>query len=157
MKVKDFMIKDVITVKENTTVKELLEILVSHRIGGVPVIDAENKLVGVISDGDVIRYLKPSSQTVFDMFSIVMVSEREKLTDKLQYALEKPVSIMMKKKDIKTIEPDCELDDALRIFSNYHFKKIPVLDDSKTVVGVISRGDLLRHITNEMILRNRTL
>lgn len=151
------MIRDVISVKENTSVKELLELLVSHRIGGVPVVDSENRLVGVISDGDVIRFLKPNTHTVFDMFAIVMVSEPEKLTDKLQYALEKSVSNIMKRKDIKTIEPDCELDDALRLFSKYHFKKIPVVDTSNTVVGVISRGDLLRHITNEIILRDRTV
>ncbi|WP_010095656.1 CBS domain-containing protein [Ornithinibacillus scapharcae] len=157
MKVKEFMITDVISIKENTSIKELLEILVSYRIGGVPVVDSNNKLVGVVSDGDVIRYLKPNSQTVFDMFSIVMVSEPEKLTDKLQYALEKPVSIMMKRKDIKTIDAECELDDALRLFSKYHFKKIPVLDNTETVIGVISRGDLLRHITNEIILRDNSL
>ncbi|WP_096269773.1 CBS domain-containing protein [Paucisalibacillus globulus] len=156
MKVRDFMIQDVITVTEGTTIRELLEILVTHKIGGVPVVSKENKLVGMISDGDVIRYLKPNSRTVFDMFAIVMVNEQEKLTDKLGYSLEKNVSNLMKTKDIKTVKPDSDLDTALAIFSRHHFKKIPVLDREDKVVGVISRGDLLRHITMEIINKEKT-
>ncbi|MBC5636083.1 CBS domain-containing protein [Ornithinibacillus sp. BX22] len=151
MLIKEFMISDVISVKEDTTLKALLKLLVSHKIGGVPVVNEDNVLVGVISDGDVIRYLKPNSRTIFDMFAVVMVNEQEKLTDKLQYALTKPVSSMMKTKDIKTLRPNHDIDDALRMFSHYRFKKIPVIDSAKKVVGVVSRGDLLRHITNELI------
>ncbi|WP_042144597.1 CBS domain-containing protein [Paucisalibacillus sp. EB02] len=156
MQVKDFMIRDVISVTEGTTIRELLEILVNHKIGGVPVISNENKLVGMISDGDVIRYLKPNSRTVFDMFAIIMVNEQEKLTDKLGYSLEKNVSNLMKTRDIKTVKPESDLDIALAIFSKHHFKKIPVVDREDKVVGVISRGDLLRHITMEIINKEKT-
>jgi CBS domain-containing protein len=156
MQVHDFMIRDVITVTEETTVRELLEILVNHKIGGVPVVNIDNKLVGMISDGDVIRYLRPNSRTVFDMFAVIMVNEQEKLSDKLGYTLEKSISNMMNTKDIKTVKPDSDLDDVLEIFSRHHFKKIPVLDSQQKVIGVISRGDLLRHITKEIIGKGKT-
>jgi CBS domain-containing protein len=156
MQVHDFMIRDVITVTEETTVRELLEILVNHKIGGVPVVNIDNKLVGMISDGDIIRYLRPNSRTVFDMFAVIMVNEQEKLSDKLGYTLEKSISNMMNTKDIKTVKPDSDLDDVLEIFSRHHFKKIPVLDSQQKVIGVISRGDLLRHITKEIIGKGKT-
>ncbi|GIO26274.1 CBS domain-containing protein [Ornithinibacillus bavariensis] len=151
MKIQDFMISDVISVKEDTTVKELLQILVNNKIGGVPVVNNDNVLVGVISDGDVIRYLQPSNRNVFDMFSVILFSDREELVDKLTYALKNPVKRMMRTRDLKTLHPNNKLDEALQIFARYHFKKIPVIDDSHRVVGVISRGDLLRHITNHLI------
>jgi CBS domain-containing protein len=151
MKIKDFMISDVISVKEDTTVRELLKILVKNKIGGVPVVNNDNVLVGVISDGDVIRYLQPSNRNVFDMFSVILISDREQLEDKLTYALEKPVKKMMRTRDIKSLQPNNKLDEALQIFARHHFKKIPVLDDNGRVVGVISRGDLLREITNHLI------
>ncbi|GGA62091.1 CBS domain-containing protein [Ornithinibacillus halotolerans] len=151
MKIKDFMIPDVISVKEQTTVKELLELLVEKKIGGVPVVNEDNTLVGVISDGDVIRYLKPNSRAVFDMFAIIMVNEQENLLEKLSYTLSKSVSNMMKTRDIITLHPDNKLEDAFSIFAKYHFKKIPITDENKRVVGVISRGDLLRHVTNTII------
>lgn len=53
------MITKVFTIKPSNTVKELLDILNSNRIGGVPVVDDQNHLVGMISDGDVLRYLAP--------------------------------------------------------------------------------------------------
>ncbi|WP_026907618.1 CBS domain-containing protein [Paucisalibacillus globulus] len=156
MQVHDFMIRDVITVTEETTVRELLEILVNHKIGGVPVVNIDNKIVGMISDGDVIRYLRPNSRTVFDMFALIMVNEQEKLSDKLGYTLDKTISNMMNTKDIKTVKPDSDLDDVLEIFSRHHFKKIPVLDGQQKVIGVISRGDLLRHITKDIIGKGKT-
>lgn len=59
LKVKDFMIKDVVSIKPDTTIKELLKLLSDHRIGGVPVVDDQDKLIGMVSDGDIIRYLTP--------------------------------------------------------------------------------------------------
>lgn len=73
MKAKDFMIQDVISVKPDTTVKELLALFVERHIGGVPVLDEESKLLGMVSDGDVIRYLSPREQAVRDLFYTVYV------------------------------------------------------------------------------------
>nr|MDP5194014.1 CBS domain-containing protein [Neobacillus sp. 179.-C4.2 HS] len=53
------MIRKVFTVKPSNTIKELLGILNSNRIGGVPVVDDKGQLVGMVSDGDVLRYLAP--------------------------------------------------------------------------------------------------
>lgn len=152
MKIKDFMIKDVISVTRGTTVKELLQTLVDKKIGGVPVIDADNKLLGVISDGDVIRYLQPKGRTVYDMFSLVLVSEKEELAYKLGYSISHPVEEIMRKKNIYTAHPDDNIEKALSIFSRYHFKKIPVVNKDNKVVGVVSRGDLINFITTHLIV-----
>lgn len=152
MKIKDFMIKDVISVMKDTTVKELLQILVEKKIGGVPVIDANNKLLGVISDGDVIRYLKPKGRTVYDMFALVLVSEKEELAYKLGYSISHSVEGIMRKKNIYTVHPDDNIEKALTIFSKYHFKKIPVVNKDSKVVGVVSRGDLINFITTRLIV-----
>ncbi|PAV29401.1 CBS domain-containing protein [Virgibacillus profundi] len=153
MKIIDFMIKDVISVTKDATIKELLEKLVTNGIGGVPVLDKDNQLLGVISDGDVIRYLQPKGRNVYDMFAMVLVSEKESLTYKLKYALDKQVNEIMRKKGIHTVHPDDNIEKALAIFSRYHFKKIPVINDSNQVVGVLSRGDLIRFITTELIAK----
>lgn len=151
MHIKDFMITDVVSVTENTTIKELLATLVSKKIGGVPVVDRNNKLLGMISDGDVLRSLKPKGRTVYDMFSLVLVSEKEAFTHKLQHTLDQPVSTIMRKRDIQKVNKDNSLEEALAIFSRHHFKKLPVVDKNNTVLGVISRGDLLRYIVNQLI------
>ena len=151
MKIKDFMIEDVISVTKDTTVKSLLQTLVEHKIGGVPVVDSENKLHGMISDGDVIRYLQPKGRTVYDMISLVLVSEKEQLPQKLEYTIERPVEEIMRKKNIHTVHPEDHIESAITILSRYHFKKIPVITNDHKVVGVISRGDLLNYITTRLI------
>ncbi|MEC5422561.1 CBS domain-containing protein [Virgibacillus sp. C22-A2] len=151
MKIKDFMIKDVISVTKETTIKQLLEILSTNSIGGVPVVDKDNKLIGMISDGDVIRYLQPKSRTVYDMFPLVVVSEKEELTHRLSYSMNNLVGEIMRKKNIHNVQPNDNIDEALSIFSRYRFKKIPVINKDNQVVGVLSRGDLIHYITTKLI------
>lgn len=146
------MIEDVISVTKDATVKELLQTLVEKKIGGVPVIDADDKLLGIISDGDVIRYLQPKGRTVYDMFSSFLVSEKEDLTYKLGYSISHPVEEIMRKKNIYTVLPEDNIEKALSIFSSYHFKKIPVVNKDDKVVGVVSRGDLINYITTRLIV-----
>lgn len=151
MKVKDFMITDVVSVTEDESVKTLLQVLVNNKIGGVPVVDHADTIKGMITDGDVIRFLNPKGRTVYDMFSIVVVTEKEELQQKLDYAVERVVDDMMKHKEIYFVHPDDDLDTAISIFSKHRFKKIPVVDHNRKVVGVISRGDVIRFITNQLL------
>ncbi|MGV3487322.1 MAG: HPP family protein, partial [Tuberibacillus sp.] len=73
MQVRDFMIEDVISVKETDTVRHLLSELVIHKIGGAPVVDEGGKLVGTVSDGDVLRSLTPHSEpSFFDLYMMVV-------------------------------------------------------------------------------------
>lgn len=153
MNIKDFMIANVITAGKNMSVKDLLELLVKHRIGGVPVVDKYNNLKGMISDGDVIRYLQPKGRTVYDMFALVLVSEKEDLLHKLNYAIDHKVEQVMSHKDIYTVHPDDKLEVALEVFSKHHFKKIPVINDDNKVVGVVSRGDIIRYISTTLITK----
>ncbi|MDY0405771.1 CBS domain-containing protein [Virgibacillus sp. 179-BFC.A HS] len=154
MNVSDFMITDVISVSEKTTLRELLEILVNGKIGGVPVVDKDNHLLGMISDGDVLRYIQPKGRTIYDAFSLVLVSDKEELKDKLHYTLDKSVTNIMRKQDLKYVHPEDPVENALKIFSSHHFKKIPVIDKDGKVIGVISRGDMIRFINNELIKNN---
>src|SRR5699024_691353 len=113
MKIKDFMITDVITVSKDISITKLLETLVAHHIGGVPIVKEDNTLMGIISDGDIIRYLHPKSRTVYDMFSLVMVSEKENLRNKLEYFMEDHAENFMRDKGLQTVQPDDDIEKAL--------------------------------------------
>lgn len=77
LKVKDFMVPDVISIKPDATVKELLNLLTQHHISGVPVVDNQNKIVGMASDGDIIRYLNPKEGSVHDFIYDIFIEEGE--------------------------------------------------------------------------------
>ncbi|GGJ85041.1 CBS domain-containing protein [Lentibacillus kapialis] len=150
MKIKDFMITDVISVREDVKIKDLLKTFVDHKIGGVPVVDENSRLIGMISDGDIIRYLEPDGRTIYDAFSMVFISQKEGLAHKIETSIEHLSSEIMKK-SVYTVLPDDEIERALSILSRYHFKKVPVVDESNKVIGVISRGDIIRSVYNKVI------
>ncbi|MEH7255280.1 CBS domain-containing protein, partial [Neobacillus niacini] len=148
MKVRDFMITKVFTVKPSNTVKELLMILNSNRIGGVTVVDDKDHLVGIVSDGDVLRYLSPKPLGVAGLVYIIEDGEFE---DILVEKFDTPVKEIMTKRNILTVSPDEEFEDTIRLLSRHHYKKLPVLNGAGRVVGVLSRGDIIQNISRKII------
>lgn len=147
------MIRDVIFVKKGETVRNLLRTLVEHKIGGVPVVGDMNRLLGMISDGDVLRALTPREQTVFDFYTISFVLEKQEVKEKIKHKLQEPVDKMMTRRNLYYVHPEDDFEKVLKILSRHRFKKIPVVNQAHRVVGVVSRGDVLRFITQQMTER----
>ncbi|MBL5766264.1 hypothetical protein B5V88_00690 [Heyndrickxia sporothermodurans] len=152
MKVKDFMIRNVITVNENDTIKHLLNTLVDNKIGGAPIVDSEGKLVGMISGGDVLRSIQLKDTVVYDYFSLMAYTfEKGNLENVLTAIKDQPLKKIAKKRGIVTVKENDEIETALKLLGKHHFKKIPVIDAHHKVVGVISRGDIIRTIQKNII------
>lgn len=154
MLVRDFMIQDVISVRDSSTLKELLETLVNERIGGVPVLNGEGKLVGMVGDGDVIRFLKPKVQRIYDFFSYIVVMDPISLDSIVGPKLGVKVDKIMTKHNLFKVTPEDNLEEVMSIFASHHFKKLPVIDSQNKVVGVVSRGDIIRQLTKTFILKS---
>jgi len=144
MLVKDFMIKDVFVMEKNESLKALLELMVEKKIGGVPVVDKDNKLVGVISDGDVLRALKPTTYVGYYYFF------KEELDDNLLEEANLPIKKLMRKR-VVTIDENADMEEALKLLASHHFKKIPVINENKEVVGIISRGDMIKKLREKLL------
>lgn len=146
LKVKDFMVLDVVTTKPNATVKELLDLLTQHGIGGVPVVDDEKKLIGMVSDGDVIRYLAPKERSVHDFIYDILIEEGETEQEVLNEKVNTTIDELMQEQQIYTVKEEDTFEKAIQILSQHHFKKIPVLDLDGKVKGIISRGDVDKNL-----------
>lgn len=144
MLVKDFMIEDVYVARPTFTLKELLQIFIENRIGGVPIVDEDNKLISVVSDGDILRYLAPKESIFKDYFTYVPVLPGKSLDETVSSKLNDTVLSLLRNNRITTLSPEDHLEDAIKVISQHHFKKIPVVDANNRVVGIISRGDALR-------------
>jgi CBS domain-containing protein len=150
MNVRDFMIRRIITAKPSTTVKELISILETNRIGGVPIVDNKGNLVGIISDGDIVRFLSPQKEKIYLAYYIAYVEDAQKIEDVLRERLNTPLEEIMVKKNIKTLSPDDDFESAIRLISRHHFKKIPVVNGAGRVVGIISRGDIIHSLSKSI-------
>ena len=146
LKVKDFMVHNVISVNKNTSIRDVLNLLVENHIDGVPVVDNYNNLIGIISDGDIIRYLSPKEELFLDFVYTILVDEGESGQSVVTEKINKTVANMMHQKHLYTVKEDDTFEKAIRILSHHHFKQLPVLDLNNKVIGLITRGDIINNI-----------
>ncbi|WML52850.1 CBS domain-containing protein [Neobacillus sp. PS3-12] len=151
MKVKDFMIKDVISVRPDATIKEVMKTFVDKKIGGLPIVNDEGILKGIITDGDILRAIKPIDRHIQDYFNLITYIEEQNMESRLSELAELPILRIAKTRGIVTVSPEDDMKQVVVILAKHHFKKLPVIDKGNKVVGVISRGDVIRNIQNTII------
>jgi CBS domain-containing protein len=148
--VADFMTCDVISVSPDTAIKEVIQLLATQGIGGLPVVDDDCKLVGVISETDLLwqesGVTPPPYITLLD--SIIYLKNPATYDRDLHKALGQTASEVMTPKPI-TIASDRPLSEAARIMHDRHIHRLFVLDEDGGVAGVITVGDIIRAMAVE--------
>lgn len=140
--VRDIMVDKVISVKRDTTLKEVANLLYKHRIGSMPVVDEEGKLLGQISNRDLITAALPDYKSLID--SLSMAPEVLPFDDLLKSTDKRTVGEIMTADDTSCNEdtPVVELA-AMMIFKN--LRMVPVTRDDR-VVGVVVMSDIVSKI-----------
>ncbi|HEY2420299.1 MAG TPA: CBS domain-containing protein [Neobacillus sp.] len=151
MKVKEFMITNVITSSPETSIKDVMAIFVDKKISGVPIVDADGKLAGIVTDGDILRAIKPIDPRIENYYTFSMYFEGQDLNNRLQDMADVAILSIARKKDIVTVTPDDEMKTVVQLLAKHHFKKLPVVDEKYHVIGVISRGDVIRNIQSSIL------
>jgi CBS domain-containing protein len=151
MKVKEFMITNVITSSPETSIKDVMAIFVEKKISGVPIVDADGKLAGIVTDGDILRAIKPIDPRIENYYTFSMYFEGQDLNNRLQDMADVAILSIARKKDIVTVTPDDEMKTVVQLLAKHHFKKLPVVDEKYHVIGVISRGDVIRNIQSSIL------
>eukprot|EP00475_Leptophrys_vorax_P016180 TRINITY_DN22638_c0_g1_i1.p1 TRINITY_DN22638_c0_g1~~TRINITY_DN22638_c0_g1_i1.p1 ORF type:complete len:251 (+),score=29.90 TRINITY_DN22638_c0_g1_i1:170-922(+) len=144
----DCMTKGTIyVVKVNTTVDEALEKLVKYRISGMPVVDDDGKVVGVVSDYDLLALdsisgKKKSSEGIFPEAGSSWKAFKE-----IQILLLKNTGSVVG--DVMTPNPLCcrsitNIEDAVRVLIQSKFHRLPVVDENGKLIGLLTRGNVVR-------------
>ncbi|WP_316569005.1 CBS domain-containing protein [Neobacillus sp. YIM B06451] len=151
MKVKDFMITDVISATPEMTLAEVMALFVEKEIGGVPVCSGDGELLGMVTDGDILRAIQPIDRKIFDFLLYMECMEEMDVKTRLKETAGAPILSIAKTKNLVTVTPDDDVNLAVKHLSTHHFKKLPVIDEANQVVGVISRGDAIRKIQSSLL------
>lgn len=140
--IEKIMKKDVYSLSPDATVVDAMKFFVEHGISGAPVVDADGRAVGFVSDGDIMRLLSTQSNSYMDPVVMIMQmrADEETYDEKLANLMK------MNIRDIGTkgvigINLYTTLPQVCRILSKNHLKKVPVLHEGK-IVGVINRSDI---------------
>jgi CBS domain-containing protein len=141
MKVSDVMTTDPITVRAQTPYKELVDLLVEHRIGGLPVVDDHGALLGIVTETDLITKEAYGDERHGPMAVVgAMLAGRDHHW--LQKAAGLEAGKIMTSK-LVTTEPDEDVHVAARRLLEHRVGRLPVVE-SRRLVGIVSRSDLLR-------------
>jgi CBS domain-containing protein len=143
---KDIMTADVITAKPATTVEELARILIEHKISGAPVVDDANRLVGIVTEHDLIKKNKRFHiPTMIRLFDAYFLLDSDKVEDDIKKMVAITVDEICNKK-VVSITEDTTLEEIATIMSEQNIHLLPVLNDG-VVVGIVGKADVVRSMT----------
>jgi predicted transcriptional regulator len=148
--VRDVMKSEVISVRSDQSVQDVAELLMRNGIHGVPVVDGDMVVVGIVTESDFFMKDRATLHipSFMDIMQKTMVAKALGDTDRA--TIDRILSARVK--DIMTAEcmtvyEGTPLHDLLQIFATTHFKTIPVVDDRRRLVGVVTLTDMLTAIT----------
>jgi len=143
----DIMTTEVITVKRETSLKELAAILYNNHINGVPVVDDNGSLIGIICESDLIRKDKklhiPTVVTIFD--AVIYLENPKNIEKEFQRFSATTVGDLYSRKPV-TVNEKTPIDEIATIMTQKKIYTIPVMDGDR-LIGVIGKADLIRTIT----------
>lgn len=133
------MTKDVVSVKIETDIHEAGKLLIQNKISGMPVVDEENRVVGMLTNSDLLAIAGiPSGHVINDVV--------------MKYVLHKAVPRHKKGKTVKdlmstsviTVKHDASAKQIAAILDKKGIKRVPVVDDEGRLIGIVSGGDIVR-------------
>ncbi|MDP2696203.1 MAG: CBS domain-containing protein [bacterium] len=142
--IKDFMTKNVLVVHPETPLLDAAKIIIDHSFNGLPVVDKNNEVVGILTQYDLVgkgsilhlptlqyiaKNLQPAEQSQFK-------AEGDKISDLT-------VGDVMRREHLTLNEND-SMETAIELFANNHINPVPVIDAGGKLVGLISRFDLIK-------------
>jgi CBS domain-containing protein len=149
MKAADIMVKDVVTAGPEASVKELATIMLERRISGMPVVDGGGRLLGIVSEGDLIRRPEIDTDRVKLGWLRLLLSDEARARDFVKSHGRKAREVMTQ--PAISVTADAPLAEVVRLMERHRIKRLPVVEQGK-LVGLVTRTDLLRAVVARQAL-----
>ena len=148
--VADIMTTELITVSPKTSLQEAIQIIADRKVSGLPVVDDEGQLVGIISETDLTWQATGVEAPPYVMFldSVIYLQNPAKHNQEVHKALGQTVAEAMSEKPT-TIKQDRLVREAARIMHEKKVRRLPVVDDNDKLIGIITQGDVIRMMAAE--------
>jgi CBS domain-containing protein len=145
MQVKDVMTRDVTTVRPETPVNQIAKILLDRRISAVPVIGDRDEIVGIVSEGDLMRRPEIGTERRNSWWLAFLTLDEDDARRFVKTEGRHARDVMTRA--VATIDEEASLEQVANILESRHIKRMPVVRAGK-LVGIISRADLLRGLAS---------
>jgi CBS domain-containing protein len=143
----DVMTTAVVTVKPDTQVREIAELLLEHRISAVPVVDEEGAIIGMVSEGDLLRDNAEDRLARRDWW-LALLAEGEPLSARFLASLNghKRTAREIMSAPVVSVTGHTDVTEIGRLLATHKIKRVPVIRDGR-IAGIVSRADLIRALS----------
>lgn len=146
MQARDVMVSPVITVTEIDTVRDVAKLLIAERISAVPVLDQAGKIVGIVSEADLIHRIEAGTERPTSWW-LSLISGESAIASEYVMAHARKVKDVMTT-DVQTAHPDTPLVEIADMFEEKHIKRVPIVNDVGELVGIVSRANIIQAVAS---------
>ena len=147
MRAKDIMTANVISVSEDTPVHEVVGLLLKYRISALPVVDSARTVVGIVSEGDLLRPEGASRAGTRRPWWLEAVFAGQPVA--YEKAQGRTAGAVMTR-NVITVDENTPLNEIAELLERHHIKRVPVISEGR-LVGIVSRANLLHGLANIII------
>jgi CBS domain-containing protein len=148
MKASDVMTRTVITVDEQAPIAEALQLMLGKAISGLPVVNCNNQLVGIITEGDLLRRAELATEGHTAWWKNLLFGPWYSAEEYVRTHARSVASVMTR--ETLCIAEDTPLSMIVEMMEQGHVKRLPVIKDGK-VIGIVSRRDVLRPLSSMVV------
>jgi CBS domain-containing protein len=141
MNAADIMVTNVITVRPDASVKDVAQILLARRISALPVVDDAGKLLGIISEADLIHRAEVGTERPYSWWLEFLTAREILAQDYIKAHARLAADIMTR--TVVTVTADTPVREIVSLFEKHGIKRVPVVAKGK-LVGIVSRADLVQ-------------
>ena len=145
MQAKDIMTSPAVTIGPETTVRDAAKTMLAKNISAVPVVGADGKLAGIVSEGDLMRRVETGTARHPWWLSWVVDEPEDRARDYIKSHGTLARDVMTSR--VVTVAADTPLGQIARLLEKHRIKRVPVVDAGGAVVGIVSRANLLQGLT----------
>jgi CBS domain-containing protein len=145
MKAADIMTRNVISVQPETTILGAANLMLQHRISGLPVLDSDRHVVGIVTEGDFLRRAETDTQRQRPRWVQFFLGPGRLAEEYVRTSSRKVEDVMTQ--PVHTIDESTPLSDVVELMEHHRIKRVPVLRDHK-LAGIVSRANLLHALAS---------
>ena len=146
----DVMTADVITVTPDTSVREIAKLMYTRHISGVPVIDREKRVIGIVGDGDLLGHAEVAGERRRTWWFDAFVNSNALARDYIKTHGRIAADVMTP--TVITVAPTASIAEIAKLLERHRIKGVPVVDGGK-LVGIVARSDLLRALAKAEVAK----
>jgi len=147
MNASDVMTRNVLSVRPEATIAEAIRLMLDNRISGLPVLDETGRLVGILTEGDLLRRGETGTERHRPRWLEILMGPGRLAEEYVRTHGRRIAEVMTR--DPVGVSPDTPLEEIVALMERHRIKRVPVLDGD-VPVGILSRADLLRGLAGAL-------